>query len=305
MIFESLISSSNLIRFQSAIRLVVLAISFALSGCFPWPSGGEDPEPVELESVATSEIRVNSRAAIYEETDNFVLTVSFSNSDQAPLLLDSGSSMDFQILDDQGMYRSLDAIEEYLPESTYRFTIDEYSAPATYQLMLSRSNGEEVELLNFTLKAKFQSNSTIENTATFGNGDSAEFDWGFYDEDEMIDIYHQGGLHYTLKCANEDFIGHFDIERNTGIKASPYFQNIDDLVPQSFPIEYFAEDFAIEFPCTASIRRSYILSAPENDYKILSGYKGSETALPGQIGNGAGLSVNVVPKTYEIVIYGN
>lgn len=284
----------KLIRFQFV--LLALAIPFSLSGCYPWPSGGEDPDPVNLESVATSEIEIYLESAVFEELDRFRLTVLLSDQDDAPLLLDTDSSLDFQILDEVGTYRSLDFPEEGITTFESRFDITAYSAPATYRLMLNRSNGEEVELVNFVLKAKFKSNSTIGNATTFGNGDIFEFDWGFYDQDNVLDIYPQGGLRYSLECENERFDGNMQVERNSGLVASPFLVHIDDIIPQSS---------SIEFPCMATFIRDYYLFEPENAYKILSGDIGSSTSRPRQIGNGADLHLEVYPKKYEIVINSN
>ena len=132
------------------VKLIALTMSFALSGCFPWPSGGT-PDPVDLGSVATSEIEVFLAGTISE--DRFQLVASLRNSDDAALILDSGSSLKFQTLDELGVYQSLDSPEETDPDFTGRMDIPAYSAPATYRLILNRSNGEEVELFNVLLKS--------------------------------------------------------------------------------------------------------------------------------------------------------
>lgn len=276
----------KLIRSKPRIKIVALAIPFALSACGPWGIGSE-PDPVDLGSVATSEIEVHPYGTIDEESDSFYVVAQLLNSDRASLFLDAGSSLEFQTIDDLGMYRSLDIAETIMSVDT-----TEYSAPATYRLMLNRSNGEEVELFNFLLKAKFKSNSTVKDT-TFGNGDVFEFDWGFYVEDTMLDIYPEGGLEYFLECGNERFSGYMNVERNSGIKASPFLVNIDEIILQNSPTE---------FPCMATFSRYYYLTDAENSYKILAGDTGSSTSEPRQFGNGDGFNLNVNPKKYKIVI---
>lgn len=271
------------------VNIVALAIPFALSACGPWGIGSE-PDPVDLGSVATSEIEVYPYGTIDEESDSFYLVARLLNSDRASLFLDSGSSLEFQTLDDLGMYRSLD-----INETTMTVDTTEYSAPATYRLMLNRSNGEEAELFNFLLKAKFKSNSTASDS-TFGNGDVFEFDWGFYVEDNMLDIFSEGGLEYFLACGNESFSGYMNVENNSGIRTSPFLVNIDEIILQNNPTE---------FPCTATFSRHYYLVDAENAYKILTGDTGDSTSEPRQIGNGDGFNLSVNPREYKIVVNGD
>lgn len=302
------ISKNIMPNFKS--YFVITVLSAVLSGClwpFQYDSGDDyepfDPEPVSLDGVQTSDIRLRVNTTLFEDADSIELLANLSTSEYAPLLLGLESTLELQVLDDQGLYQAAEVTELEPLVAGARFRVPSPIVPVSYRLMLNRSNTEVVELFNMELKAKVSSESTARNT-TYGNGDSFEFTWMSYDSNGRVDTVPPGWIQYRLDCGNpfvnretigsRVIYGSVNLSEDDGFNTAPTIFDVDTVL---------SEHDITNFPCELYFERQFYVYQEANKYFLFSGDFGSKIGAADLSGNDLGFSVKA--KIYTITVEGN
>lgn len=289
--------------------LAVTALSVFLSGC-PWPfqdsSSGYhepfEPEPVSLEDVATSEIRLSVHSTLIEEEDSVEVVVNLRTSEYAPLLLGAESTLELHVSDGQGIYYPAEVTGyEYL-DAGARFKLPAPIVPIRYRVLLNRSNTEVAELFNIELNAKISTESTARN-ATFGNGDIFEFSWHSHDSNGSLDSVPPGWILYRLECGNpfveRDTPGSRVIIGTVGLSESRGL----DTEPTVFDVDAVLGEYNISnFPCELYLERIFYLYQESNNYFLFTGSFGSKIGTADSPANNFGFSVDA--KVYVVTVEG-
>ena len=121
----------------------VTLFSAILSGC-GWPfyspssdnSEPFDPDPVSLEGVQTSEIRLSVYTTLYEEEDSIEVLAKLRTSEYEPLLLGIESKLELHILSEQGTYQPVVVSEFEALDVGARFKVPSPTAVSYTHLTL-------------------------------------------------------------------------------------------------------------------------------------------------------------------------
>lgn len=289
--------------------LVVTALSVFLSGC-PWPlqdsSSGTykpfEPEPVSLEDVPTSEIRLSVHTTLNEEEDSVEVVAKLRTSEFAPLLLGADSTLELHVSDGQGFYFPTEVTEYESFEDGARFQVPSPIVPVNFRLLLNRATTEVVELFNIELTAKISTNSTARN-ATYGSGDRFEFSWRSYNSNGSIDSVPPGWILYRLECGNpfvnRDTPGSRVIIGTVGLSDDRGL----DTEPTVFDVDATLSEYDISnFPCELYLERVFYVYQESNNYFLFTGSFGSKIGTVDSLGNNFGFSVDA--KVYVVTVEG-
>ena len=286
----------------------IAAFSAILSGClFPTSSDDNyepfDPDPVNLEDVSTSNIRARVSTTLFEDEDSMEVVAKLRTSDYAPLLLGLESTLELQVLDDQGVYQSALVTEYESLDAGARFRVPSPLAPVSYRLMLNRSETDVVELFNMELEGKLSSESTARNT-TYGNGDIFEFTWMSYDSNGRINAVPPGWIQYRLECGNpfvsretpgsRIIIDSVDLSEDTGFDTAPTIFDVDAVL---------SEHNITNFPCELYLERIFYTFQESVNYFLFSGSFGSNITTEDFSANNFTFSVKA--KIYTVTVEGN
>lgn len=295
---------------NSKALLTVALLSAILSGCgWPFYSSSDnnseifDPEPVSLDGVQTSDIRLSVYTALFEDEDSIEVLARLRTSEYEPLLLGPDSKLELHVLDEQGAYKAAEVSEFEALDAGARFRVPAPIVPVSYRLMLNRSNTEVVELFNMELKAKVSSESTAINT-TYGNHDSFEFTWMSYDSNGRLFAVPPGWIRYRLECGNpfvnrdtvgsRVVIGSVDLSEDKGLDTLPTIFDVDAIM---------SEHDITNFPCELYLERVFYVYQESNKYFLFSGSFGDKIGTAEFSGNELGFSVNA--KIYTVTVEGN
>jgi hypothetical protein len=288
----------------------ITLLSAILYGCgWPFYSSSDnnyepfDPEPVSLDSVQTSDIRLSVNTALFEDEDSLEVLANLRTAEYEPLLLGLDATLELHVLTDQGAYQPVEVSEYEALDAGARFKVPSPIAPVSYRLLLNRSNTEIVELFNFELRAKVSSESTAINT-TYGNGDSFEFTWMSYDSNGRLDTVPPGWIRYRLECGNpfvsretvgsRVIISSVDLSEDNGLDTEPTIFDVDTVL---------SEHAITNFPCELYLERVFYVYKESNNYFLFSGSFGSEIGTADYPGNSYGFSAYA--KIYTITVEGN
>jgi len=289
----------------------ITLLSAILSGCgWPFYSSDDnyepfDPEPVSLDSVQTSDIRLSVNTALFEAEDSIEVLANLRTSEYAPLLLGLDATLELHVLTDQGAYQPVELSEYEALDAGARFKVLSPIAPVSYRLLLNRSNMEAIELFNIELKAKVSSESTAINT-TYGNGDSFDFTWMSYDANGRLDTVPPGWIRYRLECGNpfvsretagsRVIISSVDISEDNGL----------DTEPTNFDVDAVLSEHAItNFPCELYLERVFYVYMELDNYFLFSGSFSNliDKENHSDPANNYGFSVS--GKIYVVTVEGN
>ncbi len=284
--------------------IAIAVVSAIISGCLlPFSddySEPFDPEPVNLDGVPTSDIRLGVNTVLFEVEDSIEVRASLRTSEFEPLLLGLESTLELHVLDAQGVYQPAEVTEYEALVSGARFKMPAPIVPVSYRLILNRSNTEVVELFNLELDAKVSTESTARNT-TYGSADMFEFTWMSYDSNGRLDTVPPGWLRYRLDCG-DPFVdrettgsrvihGTVDLSDDKGLDTEPTIFDVDAIM---------GEHDITNLPCELYLERVFYVYQEVDDYFLFSGSFGSEIGSASLFGNSYGFSVNA--KIYRVTV---
>jgi len=237
--------------------ILSLASMLLVSGCFPWPDGGED-QFVDSTMIDSAKIGVDFYGDMLEADQLDLLFVLNDTSSLDYVELSKPERLEVQMLSPGGTYEQNINAKNI---DGQRVSFVNFDTPSSFKVLLHRASGAIEDLLKIKVNAKLV--SSISGTDfSYGNGESVEFVWDWVAGDQSITTNHPEIVQsYELECTDEMYTGKLTIPPGDGTPMKPFIVSIDEIISplpksalpcigvfsiRSYPVDELTEPVVIE-----------------------------------------------------------